>query len=89
MFFFSCIWSLGALLDKTGKEKFDVLFRTLQQKEFAESIRDEFKLPTSLCVPPSKQYVYIIPDYGTVFDYQYIKEVPGHAVSGNIKDYIA
>lgn len=74
VFFFSCIWSLGALLNKADKEKFDVLFRALQQKEFPNEVRERFNLSDQMCGPAAKQYVYIIPDFGTVFDYQYIKE---------------
>ncbi|GBP05920.1 Dynein heavy chain 7, axonemal [Eumeta japonica] len=44
VFFFSCIWSLGATLEADGRPKFDLLFRGLMEKEFPEKGKGKWKL---------------------------------------------
>ena len=39
VFFFSCIWSVGATLDADGRPKFDMLFRGLLEKEFPDKVQ--------------------------------------------------
>lgn len=77
VFFFSCIWSLGAALDTASREKFSLLFHGLLQKEFPSSLKADFGIPDELIIPPLKAYIYTIPEQATVFDYRFIKEGKG------------
>lgn len=38
VFFFSCIWSIGATLEADSRPKFDILFRGLLEKEFPDTV---------------------------------------------------
>ncbi|PZC81208.1 hypothetical protein B5X24_HaOG213309 [Helicoverpa armigera] len=43
VFFFSCIWSIGATLEADSRPKFDMLFRGLLEKEFPEKGKGKWK----------------------------------------------
>lgn len=75
VFFFSCIWSMGACLNSGSREKFSIIFQGLLHKEFPSQIATDFGLPDHLIMPPLKPYIFTIPEQGSVFDYRYIKEV--------------
>lgn len=75
VFFFSCIWSMGACLNSGSREKFSIIFQGLLHKEFPNQIAIDFGLPDHLIMPPLKPYIFTIPEQGSVFDYRYIKEV--------------
>ncbi|KAK9511585.1 hypothetical protein O3M35_000215 [Rhynocoris fuscipes] len=77
VFFFSCIWALGASLDFEGREKYSILFNALLLKEFPNDVRQMFGLPEHLTQSPPKTYIFIPPTTNTVFDYRYIKEGKG------------
>ncbi|XP_054282731.1 dynein axonemal heavy chain 7-like [Macrosteles quadrilineatus] len=77
VFFFSCIWSIGACLNSAGREQFSVLFQGLLLKEFPAHLKEQFGLPDHLIMPPLKPYIYTIPEQATVFDYRFIKEGKG------------
>ncbi|XP_046403326.1 dynein axonemal heavy chain 7 [Ischnura elegans] len=76
VFFFSCVWSLGALLDFDSRLKFDVLFRGFFVKDFPEDLITQFNLLTEV-PPPLKPYIFPMPAQATVFDYKFIKEGKG------------
>ncbi|KAF9413227.1 hypothetical protein HW555_008507 [Spodoptera exigua] len=76
VFFFSCIWSIGATLESAGRPKFDLLFRGLLEKDFPEKIKTTLGMP-KVIAKPEKQYIFVIPKEGTVYDYRFIKEGKG------------
>ncbi|XP_075991785.1 dynein heavy chain at 36C [Anticarsia gemmatalis] len=76
VFFFSCIWSIGATLEADGRPKFDVLFRGLLEKEFPEKIIETLGYPKAIA-KPEKQYIFTLPKEGLVYDYRFIKEGKG------------
>ncbi|KAJ8726572.1 hypothetical protein PYW07_001270 [Mythimna separata] len=76
VFFFSCIWSIGATLDAEGRPKFDMLFRGLLEKDFPDKVRIVLDMPKEIS-KPEKQYIFTIPREGLVYDYRFIKEGKG------------
>ncbi|XP_047042351.1 dynein axonemal heavy chain 7 [Helicoverpa zea] len=76
VFFFSCIWSIGATLEADSRPKFDMLFRGLLEKEFPDKIKNSLGMPKEIS-KPEKQYIFIIPREGLVYDYRFIKEGKG------------
>ncbi|XP_068620866.1 dynein axonemal heavy chain 7 [Battus philenor] len=76
VFFFSCIWSIGATLEGSGRPKFDMLFRGLLEKEFPEKVIEALNYPREIA-KPDKQYIFTIPKDGLVYDYRFIKEGKG------------
>lgn len=74
VFFFSCIWSLGATMDTNGRPKFSILFRALLEREFPQPVIDMFEIPYEI-PKPEKPYIFAIPPGETVFDFRFIKEV--------------
>ncbi|KAI5736725.1 hypothetical protein M8J76_006447 [Diaphorina citri] len=77
IFFFSCIWSMGACLTFETKPHFSNLLYGLMEKEFPASLRESLGLPVELCQPPAKPYLFTVPPQGTVYDYRFIKEGKG------------
>ncbi|XP_073827136.1 dynein heavy chain at 36C [Musca autumnalis] len=78
VFLFSCIWSLGASLDANSREKFNLVFRGLMEKNFPENLYESFGIPEELHVPAlPKPFIFPIPKQGSVFDYRFIKEGKG------------
>ncbi|XP_073981598.1 dynein axonemal heavy chain 7-like isoform X2 [Rhodnius prolixus] len=78
IFFFSCIWGMGAALDAKSRDKFSILFHALLKKEFPTDIQKMYNLPDSLTEPPKKPYIFVPPSFhNTVFDYRYTKEGKG------------
>ncbi|XP_071441952.1 dynein axonemal heavy chain 7 [Hetaerina americana] len=76
VFFFSCVWSLGAPLDSDSRTKFDTLFRGLLLKDFPEDLKIQFDINKEI-PPPLKPYIFLMPTQGSVFDYKFIKEGKG------------
>ncbi|XP_071052666.1 dynein axonemal heavy chain 7 [Onthophagus taurus] len=76
VFFFSCIWSLGATLDVDSRPKFDIMFRGLLEREFPEKAVQAlgiiFEIPKA-----EKPYISTLPPAESVFDYRYTKEGKG------------
>ncbi|CAG2067645.1 unnamed protein product, partial [Timema podura] len=73
VFFFSCIWSLGGTLDTPGRDKFNLLFRGLMEKEFPAVLKQQFNFPFDI-PPPHKTYIFTLPGQGSVYDFRFIKE---------------
>ncbi|XP_028155786.1 dynein heavy chain 7, axonemal [Ostrinia furnacalis] len=76
VFFFSCIWSIGATLEADSRPKFDMMFRGLLEKEFPEKVIEVLGYPREIG-KPEKQYIFSIPKEGMVYDYRFIKEGKG------------
>nr|CAD7400376.1 unnamed protein product [Timema cristinae] len=76
VFFFSCIWSLGGTLDTSGRDKFNLLFRGLMEKEFPIALKQQFNFPFDI-PPPHKTYIFTLPGQGSVYDFRFIKEGKG------------
>lgn len=74
VFFFSCIWSLGATLDVDSREKFNLLFRGLLEREFPQHVSELLGIHFEIH-KPEKPYIFSLPAGETVYDYRYIKEV--------------
>lgn len=74
-FLFSCVWSLGALLDVADRYHFDVIFRALLAASIPHDVRGKYDLPDELCTPAGGTIVSSIPRVATVFDYSYIPRV--------------
>ncbi len=68
IFFFACVWSLGAVCDTSTKDKFNVIFRELLKESPDDKAISDY-LP---CKVPQmeKAYVFPIPESGSVFDYK-------------------
>ncbi|KAM7353017.1 dynein heavy chain at 36C isoform 1-T1 [Cochliomyia hominivorax] len=78
VFLFSCIWSIGGSLDANSREKFNIVFRALMEKNFPENLYETYGIPQELYVPVlSKPFIFPIPKQGSVFDYRFIKEGKG------------
>lgn len=78
MFFFSCIWSLGAILNETERLAFSELFHGLMAKEFPSALYEKFNIPKALQQnASSRPYIFTIPAAGSVFDYRFICEGKG------------
>lgn len=78
IFFFSCIWSIGACLDEKSRVNFSELFHGLSSKEFPKGLYDKYNIPEHLWQEDlQKPYIYTIPKQDTVFDYRFIKEGKG------------
>ncbi|XP_045510942.1 dynein axonemal heavy chain 7 [Colias croceus] len=76
VFFFSCIWSIGATLEANSRPKFDMMFRGLLEKEFPEKVIEALNYPREI-PKPEKQYIFSLPKEGLVYDYRFIKEGKG------------
>ncbi|VVC38387.1 Dynein heavy chain, domain-2,Dynein heavy chain domain,Dynein heavy chain, P-loop containing D4 domain,P- [Cinara cedri] len=74
IFFFSCIWSMGATLDAQSRTKFNLLFRALLEKRFPENVVKALKLPRELCPSPQEPYSNYPSKKYSVFDYRFVLE---------------
>lgn len=78
IFFFACIWSIGACLNEQSRTNFSELFHGLSCKEFPKELYEKFNIPERLWVPDlQKPFIFTIPKKDTVFDYRFIKEGKG------------
>lgn len=73
VFFFSCIWSVGGILEDYSRPKFNLLFRGLMEREFPKDIQETLGINFEIA-KPEKPYIFTIP-VGDVFQFRYIKEV--------------
>ena len=70
MFFFSCIWSIGAVCDSETKKKFNLIFTELLKGELSEDVQKSLQLG-ALDVPPLETpYVFPPPKECDVFSYK-------------------
>ncbi|XP_026811506.1 dynein heavy chain 7, axonemal-like [Rhopalosiphum maidis] len=88
IFFFSCVWSMGATLDAQSRAKFNILFRALLENKFPNKVTRSFKLPIELCSSPKKSYINCPPKEYSVFDYRYILEGQGKGEWKLWSDYV-
>ncbi len=71
MFFFACIWSLGAICDSEGKAKFNLVFHELMKGDLSNEVRTSLNLSTE--VPAlDTPYVFPLPKEATVFSYKLV-----------------
>lgn len=78
VFLFSCIWSIGGSLNAESRDKFNLVFRALMEKNFPDNLYKAFNIPEELYVPVlTKPFIFPIPKQGSVFDYRFIKEGKG------------
>uniref|UniRef100_A0A1A9WZZ0 Dynein axonemal heavy chain 7 n=1 Tax=Glossina brevipalpis TaxID=37001 RepID=A0A1A9WZZ0_9MUSC len=78
VFLFSCIWALGGSLDSASRDKFNIVFRGLMEKNFPENLYETFGIPEQVQVQAlSKPFIFPMPKQGSVFDYRFIKEGKG------------
>lgn len=78
VFFFACVWSLGAPLDADSRVKFSEILRGLTEKIFPIDLNEKFHIPENLHPENLKRpYIFQIPKIGSVFDYRFIKEGKG------------
>ncbi|PBC30449.1 Dynein heavy chain 7, axonemal [Apis cerana cerana] len=75
-FFFSCIWGLGGNVHTKSRENFSNLFRGFLEKTFPPDLIKSYKLKAPID-PPLKPYIFLMPRYGLIFDYRFIKEGKG------------
>ncbi|XP_026297252.1 dynein heavy chain 7, axonemal isoform X2 [Apis mellifera] len=75
-FFFSCIWGLGGNIHTKSRESFSNLFRGFLEKTFPPDLIKSYKLKAPID-PPLKPYIFLMPRYGLIFDYRFIKEGKG------------
>lgn len=66
---------MGVSLDADSRDLFSILMNALMKKEFPPHIMEKFGLPEELCQNPKRNYIFTMPDVGSVFDYRFIKEV--------------
>ena len=70
MFFFSCIWSIGAVCDSATKKKFNLIFTELLKGELSDEVQKSLQLG-GLEVPPLEApYVFPPPKECDVFSYK-------------------
>ncbi|XP_060516742.1 dynein axonemal heavy chain 7 [Cylas formicarius] len=75
-FFFACIWSMGGTLDNLSREKFNLMFRGLLEREFPQKTAEMLNVPFQI-KKPEKPYIFTLPIGEGVFDYRFIKEGKG------------
>lgn len=65
---------MGGTLAPNSKDKFNLLFRGLLEKEFPAELANQLRLPEAV-PPPGKPYIFVIPQGHSVFNYKFIREV--------------
>ena len=71
VFFFSCIWSIGAVCDSQTKKMFDTVFTELTEGCLSEEVAASLGLKDSEVPPPLETpYVFPLPADKDVFSYK-------------------
>ena len=71
IFFFACVWSIGAVGDTATKEKFDLIFKELLYGDLSEDLKTNLQINCD--IPPMEiPYVFPMPHSGSVFDYKLV-----------------
>ena len=73
MFMFSLTWSLGALINSDGREKFDTFVKKLLVEGISEEEKNKLGLLDTV-EPPAKKYAILYPEAGTIYSYKFITE---------------
>ena len=70
MFFFSCIWSIGAVCDSETKKKFNLIFTELLKGDLSDDLKKSLQL--GACDVPALEtpYVFPPPKVNDVFSYK-------------------
>ena len=69
-FFFAIVWSIGGVLNKSSREKFDAYFRDLVERT---SEKEKNSRPKDLSFPRT----LLIPKRDTIYDFIYIRKQYG------------
>ena len=69
MFFFSCIWSLGAVCDKEGKAQFSTVFHELLKGDMSSSLKTSLNITNDIPALDTP-YVFPLPKENSVFAYK-------------------
>ena len=69
-FFFTIVWSIGGVLNKSSREKFDVYFRELLERN---SEKEKDSRPKDLSFPRT----LLIPKRDTIYDFIYLRKQYG------------
>ena len=69
-FFFTIVWSIGGVLNKASREKFDVYFRELLERN---SDKEKDSKPKDLSFPRT----LLIPKRDTIYDFIYLRKQYG------------
>ena len=67
MFFFSCIWSIGAVCDSETKKKFNLVFTELLKGDISDELKKSLQLGGCDIPPLETPYVFPPPKDGDVF----------------------
>ena len=70
MFFFSCIWSIGAVCDSETKKKFNLIFTELLKGELSDDVQKSLQLGNLEVPPLETPYVFPPPKECDVFSYK-------------------
>jgi dynein heavy chain len=70
IFFFSCVWSIGAVCDTDTKAKFDIIFRELLSGDLSADTKGSLNI--SHDIPLENPYLAPLPKTGSVFDYKLV-----------------
>ena len=70
MFFFSCIWSIGAVCDSETKVKFNLVFKELLNGNLSEDLIKSLQLGSCDVPPLETPYVFPPPKDSDVFAYK-------------------
>lgn len=73
MFIFSIIWSVGGLLNVDSRKKFDYFLRKIMVDGIDEAEKTRLGL-LDTTPPPDKEYIVVLPEGGTVFDFKFLVE---------------
>ena len=73
MFMFALTWSLGALVNADGREKFDSFVKKILVDGISEEEKNKLGLLDTV-EPPTKKYLILYPENGTIFNYKFITE---------------
>ena len=70
MFFFSCIWSIGAVCDSETKVKFNLIFTELLKGDLSDDLIKTLQLGSCEIPPLETPYVFPPPKDSDVFGYK-------------------
>ena len=70
MFFFSCIWSIGAVCDSETKKKFNLIFLELLKGDLSDELKKSLQLGACDVPPLETPYVFPLPKEHDIFSYK-------------------
>ncbi|KXJ28065.1 dynein heavy chain 7, axonemal [Exaiptasia diaphana] len=76
IFLFSCVWSIGATIDLSGRKCFDKVLREIIEGPLSLETKSKYHI-LEIVDPPPRPFLCPFPSKGTVYDYRFIKEGMG------------